>query len=204
VNRKIFYPQETERLWNVPENAKVIFSPRMLTPFYNQLMMLDILKDVVVSEPQAVLVFATYNQDQAYRDEIEARIGKLGLDDHVFFAPPMNQLEMAQAYNFADLVLSLSPSDGTPVSVMEAMACGTPVVMANLERYKEFFTHRESGWLTPIEPDSVNNALTTLMSDKHLYETLKTNGQKVVEEKADLHSQSRLLEEMSYRLINPS
>ncbi len=204
VNRKVFYPKETARLWDVAEDARVIFSPRMLKPFYNQIMMLDILKDVVVKEPKAVLVFATYNQDPAYRAEIEARTKELELEDHVKYAPPMDQQEMAQAYNCADLVLSLSPSDGTPVSVMEAMACGTPVVMANLDRYKEFFTHKESGWFTPIEPDAVIEALTTLLSDQQLYQTLKTNGQKVVEEKADLHSQSRLLEEMSYRLIDQS
>lgn len=208
VNHQVFYPLDTKNpmrsVWSVDEKAQVIFSPRMLKPFYNQMMMLDILQQLVEKFPHVVLVFATYNQDLAYRQDIDKRITELGLNDHVRFAPPMNQSEMMQAYNSADLVLSLSPSDGTPVSVMEAMACGTPVVMADLERYKEFFTHKETGWFTKITVPDVVDALSTLLEDQTLYNSIKVKGQAVVKEKADLHSQSRLLEEISYRLLEQS
>ncbi|MFD2206845.1 glycosyltransferase family 4 protein [Kiloniella antarctica] len=206
VNHEIFRPlsqNKTARsLWGVTEDAQVIFSPRMLKPFYNQIMMLDALKEVVLQSPKSVLVFATYNQDADYRKELEARTKELELEDHVRYAPPMNQQEMMLAYNGADLVISLSPSDGTPVSVMEAMACGTPVIMADLERYKEFFVHKETGWFTKIEASHVVSAILELLNDQPRYETLKIKGMTLIKEKADLHSQSRLLEESSYRLID--
>ncbi|WP_417454746.1 glycosyltransferase family 4 protein [Kiloniella sp.] len=205
VNHEIFHPegstQQTRCLWGVTEDAQIIFSPRMLKPFYNQMMMLDALKEVVQHNPKSVLVFATYNQDANYRKNLEARTKELNLEDHVRYAPPMNQQEMMLAYNSADLVISLSPSDGTPVSVMEAMACGTPVLMADLERYKEFFAHKETGWFTKIETSHVVTAILELFKDQQSYETLRTKGIALIKEKADLHSQSRLLEETSYHLI---
>ncbi|MEH6632301.1 MAG: glycosyltransferase family 4 protein [Halopseudomonas aestusnigri] len=206
VNHEIFHPHPlsntTRALWHVADDTQVIFSPRMLKPFYNQMMMLDALKKVLKKHPKAVLVFSTYNQDKNYREEIEARVLELNLEDNVRFAPPMNQQEMMLAYNCADLTLSLSPSDGTPLSVMEAMACGTPVIMADLERYKEFFIHQETAWFTKIETSQVVEAISGLLNNKALYETLKIKGMTLIKEKADLHSQSRLLEENSYRLVD--
>jgi len=205
VNRTIFHPLKTgenyRESWGIDQQAKIIFSPRMLKSFYNQAMMVDALGDVVAKHPTTVMVFSTYNQDEAFRKDLENLIESKGLSAHVRFAPPMGQQEMVIAYNTADLVLSLSPSDGTPVSIMEAMACGTPVVMTDLDRYQEFFTHQETGYFSALEPEKVSRALNHLLEDNALYQAIKTQAMEVVAEKADLHSQSRLLEECSYRLL---
>ncbi|MCW9034209.1 MAG: glycosyltransferase family 4 protein [Rhodospirillales bacterium] len=206
VNHEIFFPLETgknvSKLWDIPQDYQVILSPRMLKSFYNQIMMLDALSEVIKQRPNTILVLATYNQDESYRAEVEAHIKKLSLDKHVRFAPPMNQREMMLAYNRADLILSLPPSDGIPVSVMEAMACGTPVIMTDLERFKEFFTHKETGWFTKLDTKSVTESIQALLDDPKLYKALKMNGAALIKEKADLHSQSRLIEESSYRLLD--
>ncbi|MDV7340825.1 glycosyltransferase family 4 protein [Terasakiella sp. A23] len=206
VNHTIFGPKDGQKnyrdLWQVADDAQIIFSPRMLKPFYNQAMMVDALKRVVKVCPKAVLVFSTYNQDEGFRKELEAQISAEGLSENVRFAPPMNQQEMVIAYNTADLVLSLSPSDGTPVSIMEAMACGTPVVMTDLDRYQEFFTHAETGYFTPLDAEKASEGIIALLQGRTLYERLQSQAMAVVKEKADLHSQSRLLEECSYRLLD--
>ncbi len=206
VNHRIFHPVEAKntvrKAWGVSEDAQVIFSPRMLKPLYNQLMMVEALKEIVEQKPKAVLVLATYNQDEIYRTQVEARIVELGLTQRVKYAPPMTPEEMNLAYNNADLVLSLPPSDGTPVSVMEAMACGTPVIMTDLERFKEFFTHKKTGWFTKLQAKNVAESILTLLDDQALYGRLKSNGVALIKEKADLHSQSRLLEDISYQLLD--
>ncbi|NVK18578.1 MAG: glycosyltransferase family 4 protein [Methylocystaceae bacterium] len=205
VNTDIFKPLDGPSVfrvhYNIDPKAALIFSPRQFKPFYNQHLMIEALGEVVKKVPHAVLAMSTYNQDDDYREEIEQLIDQLGVRDDVRFIAGMNQQEMTQAYNESDVLISLPPSDGTPVSVMESMACGTPVVMTNLERFKEFFTHKESAWFTPLEKNAIVEGLCAVLSDHELYERMKGEAMKLICEKADLQSQTGLLEEISYKLV---
>ena len=205
VNAEKFYPVENDHSfrekWNIGLDVPLIFSPRQFKPFYNQYLMVEAFADVLKKVPNAILAMSTYNQDDDFKDEIDALIAKFGIGEHIRFIPPMNAREMMLAYNDSDVLISLPPSDGTPVSVMESMACGTPVVMTNLERFKEFFTHKETAWFTPLEKEQIAEGLVQVLSDQKLYETLKENAITLINEKADLQSQTGLLEAISYRLI---
>lgn len=204
VNHEVFHTLETGEsargLWNVAEDAQVIFSPRQLRPLYNQLMMIDAMGEIVKHRPNAILVLSAFNQDDDYRVKIDAKIDSLGLADHVRFLPSMNPQEMVLAYNSANIVISLPPTDGTPVSVMESMACGTPVIMADLERFKDLFTHKETVWFTKLQSVDVAEGALALLDNPALHSRLKKGGLDLIKTEADLHSQSRLLEDIFFRL----
>jgi glycosyltransferase involved in cell wall biosynthesis len=42
---------------------------------------------------------------------------------------------MPDYYRLADVTVSIPSSDGTPMSVLESMACGTPVLVSNIPNY---------------------------------------------------------------------
>ncbi len=205
VNTEKFYPVEDEHsfrnAWDIPTDVPLIFSPRQFKPFYNQRLMIEAFSDVLQQVPNAVLAISVYNQDDDFRAEIDTLIAEKEIVEHIRFISPMNAKEMMLAYNDSDVLISLPPSDGTPVSVMESMACGTPVVMTNLERFKEFFTHKETAWFTPLEKEKIADGLCQVLSDQNLYETIKENAITLINEKADLQSQTGLLEAISYKLI---
>jgi glycosyltransferase involved in cell wall biosynthesis len=57
------------------------------------------------------------------------------------------QLELAAYYRAVDLYLSCSGTDGTSVSLLEAMACGLPVVVTDRRSNAEWVSQGRNGWL---------------------------------------------------------
>ncbi len=188
--------------WNISPKVPLIFSPRQFKPFYNQRLMVEAFVKVLERQPDAVLAMSTYNEDDDFRIEIDQMIADLGISESIRFIDPLNPQEMMLAYNGSDVVISLPPSDGTPVSVMESMVCGTPVVMTNLERFKEFFTHKETAWFTPLEVDPIVEGLCAVLEDSALKEHLSAKAIELIKQNADLQSQTTLLEQICYRLLD--
>jgi glycosyltransferase involved in cell wall biosynthesis len=73
----------------------------------------------------------------AFTREQEAMIRDLGLSQHIIVLPFITRRLLAAAYRWADLVLQPSESEGFGLPVIEAMACGTPVVASNLRVLRE-------------------------------------------------------------------
>lgn len=189
--------QQRRAAWGVDAHDKVLFSPRMMKPLYNQMLMVEALANI----PDAKLVLSTYNEDPGYRAALTAKAEHLGIADRVIFVPTVAPGEMAASYSAADLVLSLPMSDGTPQSVMEAMACGAPVVMAELERLKALFTHGETAWFTRPDAGAVADAVNMFLGDKELCARISANAQALVRAQADFELQSRAVEKRMLQLV---
>lgn len=195
VDKRVFVrdedgAQKRRAEWGVDAQDKVLFSPRMMKPLYNHFLMVEAL----VKIPDAKLVLSTYNEDSEYHAKIAAKAEHLGVSDRIVFVPAVTLDEMAASYSAADVVLSLPPSDGTPQSVMEAMACCVPVVMVELDSLKAVFTHGETVWFTRPAIDALADAVNTLLADVSLREHISTNAHTLVSSQADFEVQSRAVE----------
>jgi glycosyltransferase involved in cell wall biosynthesis len=58
-----------------------------------------------------------------------------------------SQNEMADIYNLADIYLYPTLADNCPLAVLEAMACGTPVLTFNTGGTPELVKHKETGYV---------------------------------------------------------
>jgi glycosyltransferase involved in cell wall biosynthesis len=57
--------------------------------------------------------------------------------------------DLPRYYRSADLYISASHSDGTSISLLEAMACGCPVLVSDIPGNREWVQPGENGWLFP-------------------------------------------------------
>ena len=71
------------------------------------------------------------------RSALEAQIAKHNLTDRVFLIGARPQQKLAEWYSAADLFCLASSREGCPNVVIEAMACGTPVVAADVGGVRE-------------------------------------------------------------------
>jgi len=69
--------------------------------------------------------------------------------DRVYFGGQVNQANLPGYYRASDLYLSASHSDGSSVSLMEALACGKPVLVSDIPGNQEWITPGTQGWLFP-------------------------------------------------------
>jgi len=72
-----------------------------------------------------------------------------GVDERVHFPGQVNQAELPRYYHNAEVYISASHSDGTSISLLEAMACGTPAIVSDIAGNQEWVTPGENGWLFP-------------------------------------------------------
>lgn len=91
--------------------------------------------------------------DGPLRESLEQRISELGLQHRVRLLGACKQeqvrehLYAASVFALASVVTAQGDRDGIPVALMEAMACGTPVVSTTVSGIPELVTHGYNGLL---------------------------------------------------------
>lgn len=78
---------------------------------------------------------------------VKSALENAGLSDAVHFAGTIAQDQLPQYYRAADLYLSASRSDGSSVSLLEAMACGLPAIVSDIPGNREWVEPGRNGWL---------------------------------------------------------
>ena len=118
--------------------------------------------ECVAKLPQAQLVIVG---EGPQRNELERQARALGAADRVVFMPSMSQAELARVYSAADVLLLCSTREGWPNVVLEALACGTPVVATDVGAVNEILTDKEFGRVIPSrDPAAMLAAVEDLLS----------------------------------------
>ncbi len=96
--------------------------------------------------------------DGPSRAALEALRGSLDLGDHVRFHG--YRAEVSPYLSEADLFILSSISEGVPLALLEAMACGLPAVTTDVGGLPEVVVPGETGWLVPPQsPDALAEAV---------------------------------------------
>jgi len=115
--------------------------------------------------------------EQAVRDEVAA----LGLSDVVTFRARSDYADVPDDYRRADIFITTSVSDGTPVSVLEAMASGLACIATAVGGIPEWVENEKTGLLIPPgSPGAVAEALYTLAADPALRSRLGSAARDIV------------------------
>jgi len=105
--------------------------------------------------------------DGPLRPDLETQASQLGVSDRVEFLGEVPNDELPRLYNESLAFVLPSLSEGLPRTVLEAMACGTPVVTSDLEQLRPIV--EDAGYTA--EPGSSADLRTTMD------ELLQLNGQ---------------------------
>ena len=123
------HPPESLRAAYALGGHRVVLSPRGLTPLYRH----EVAIEALARLPEdVVLLLVRWQVQPEYEARLEELIRNRGLEERVRWLPPIPHSEMADHYRLADVVVSLAVSDAFSVTALEAMACGVPVVMADV------------------------------------------------------------------------
>jgi glycosyltransferase involved in cell wall biosynthesis len=129
--------------------------------------------------------------DGPHGPAIRELIAEHGLEEAFRLAGPLSQRELFDEYTRADALclpcrVVGSDRDGIPNVLVEAMACGTPVVTTGISGIPELVSDGINGLL--VEPDdsaALASAITRLGSDRRSAERLGSAGRATVRERFD-------------------
>ncbi len=110
------------------------------------------------------------------RSSLEEHAQALGLGDRVVFLG--YRPDIPELLACCDLFVLPSLYEGLPISVLEAMAVGKPVIASAVGGTAEVVIHGETGLLVPpADPIALATAIRTLLADPTLAQRLALNGQ---------------------------
>jgi len=113
-------------------------------------------------------------------------VDKLGISSAVELIPKVSRSEMAEL--FRKSVISISPSthDGTPNTLLEAMACGCFPIAGDIESLREWITSGENGLLVdPTNPREIATAILKVLADEKLRQKAAEINRKLIAIRAE-------------------
>ncbi len=184
------------RLYGIPRDAFVVGWVGRMTAVKDTDSVLEIVQAVRARGVDAVLVMVGDGPD---RERLEQLAHDRGIARSTFFVG--YQPEVAGYYRLFDAFLLPSVNEGTPVSAIEALASGTPVVATRVGGVPDVVRDGEDGFL--FEPGDTTGAagrLAELAADVRLRARLGENGRARVRER---YSVGRLVDDIDrlYRTL---
>ena len=98
--------------------------------------------------------------DGSDRSRLQAKVRAHGLSDYVIFAGRIAEAEKVAHYNLADLYVMPSHGEGFGIALIEAAACGIPVIGSAVDGSREALLDGQLGCLVdPTKPDDLALAI---------------------------------------------
>ena len=111
------------------------------------------------------------------RATLEQMAAELGLEQHLRFTGKVDRGEMARLFHTADVLVNPSRVDNSPNAVIEALACGVPIVATRVGGVPFLVEHEKTALLVESEDsDALAAAVLRLSQTPALAERLARNG----------------------------
>ena len=196
-------PADLREQLRIPADAKVILSPRLTRPLYNLDKIALAAEHVWESIPNAYFLFAMLPQakDVEYERQVREILSR-DTAGRVRFLDEIPHERMVDYYRVADVTISIPSSDGTPMSVLESLASGTPAVVSDIPNYDPDYIEAEKTVVTakPDDPVAIASALVRLLKDPDAGRELAAEGRRRVEALGSYEAQMLKMERLYYSL----
>ena len=138
------------------------------------------------AKPNCYLILKAQNSDK--KKELENIAQEYGVLDKVRFFGFVSLKELPLYYNLADVFVSVPSSDSVPVTLQEAMACGTPPIVSDLPAVKEWVQDGINGYVVKVrDTNLLARAMYKTLELKSKREKYVRYNLKLVKEKSNFY-----------------
>ncbi|ANW96293.1 glycosyl transferase family 1 [Wenyingzhuangia fucanilytica] len=163
-----------------------VLSPNLLyvrafAEIYNPVMAIEVLFELKNTYPKATLCMVGPDRDGTL-NKVKTRLKELNIENSVVITGVLPKQEWHKISKDYDVFINTTNIDNTPVSIIETMALGLPIVSTNVGGIPYLIKDKEDGFL--VEPNNIiemKNAIITLLNDKKIANHFSVKGRKKVE-----------------------
>jgi glycosyltransferase involved in cell wall biosynthesis len=191
--------------------SPVVLSTRNFKPLYNIKTIINAIPYVRKEVPDVRFVFLGSGPQE---EELRRLATTLKVEDTCLFIGSIQHKDIFEFLGISDVFVSLAASDSTPVSLLEAMACGVPPVVSDLPSIREWIRDGWNGSLIPIQRQVGKNnfiwrvdhlafvdAVIRLLKDKALRDTFKERNYQIVARRGDAKVNMEKMESLYRELL---
>ncbi len=189
--------KESRRRWGLPVEALIVGGVGRLHYQKNFPLFLQVAAEVCAQLPQVIFAIAGEGPERA---ALEGLSRQLGIADRVRFLGFVK--EMPELYQGLDLLLLTSHFEGTPLTVLEAMAMGVPVVASQVDGVAEVLEGSRDGILVPPgRRDLFVQEVCRVLQDQDLRQRLSRAGQEKARQHFSAEAMVRQVEALYLRYL---
>lgn len=190
--------QEWRRLNGVPQDALVVLTVARLIVPKNIGLFVEVARRVLGEMDQAVFLITGVGP---LRDSLESSVRNEGLQEKIRFLGYREDL--TEIYHASDVFLLTSDEESFPLTVLEAMATGRPVVATSAGGVVEQVLDGRTGYLCPVkDAGALTRATLELLRDPARRSRFGEAGQARARQLYDTHEVVRQYEELYVRMVN--
>lgn len=173
---------EIYRFEGEPPPPLTLVSTRQLEPYYNFPVLLEAASRLL---PRIGSLRYLIAGEGSARANLEAASRRMGLEKVVSFTGPVARDRLPALVRSAHVYVSAVPTDGTSMSLLEAMAAGLVPVVADNDSNRHWITDREGGRLVPAnDPGSYAEAIEEAWNDPALRKRTREINREVIRARA--------------------
>jgi glycosyltransferase involved in cell wall biosynthesis len=195
VNTRIFRPakdkQSIREKYNI-NHTSVVISIRAIQRIYNPMDIAMSIPEILDSCPDTLFLIFIYNKDEKLFKDFKVEIERSKTSTNVRYIEKIdNEQVLSEMYQSADAAISVPKMDGTPMSVLECMACGTPVVVSDLPSLREWIIDYENGLIVqPGDIKAISNSINYLLKNKKFAQSIGNNASQTIHKRGNLNDWS--------------
>ena len=180
-------------LLRAPKDAPIIFNPRSYRPYVRNDVFFAALPAVMECFPTAIAVTVGMERNTYFQDYA----GALGISDSVRFLPSQDRSGMADLFCAATVTVSPSTHDGTPNTVLEAMAFGSFPIVGELTSLREWVEPGVNGLaVDPNDAEALSRAMIRGLRDVALRDRAAIRNRALVAARASREASRPALERL--------
>jgi len=197
---RVIDPGDFRERMGIPSDAVVMLFVGRLQP---EKSIETLIRATALLAPRFPKLFVLIIGGGNLKDELEALSRNLKVDTRVIFAGRLSESQLVPAYNASDIFVLPSLAELEGMVVLEAMACGTPVVAYARGAVPEIVKDGITGFLVNPSNDDIRGDWTITQTgqkgiteavkriyamEEEDYETMRGNCRKLVEKKFDINT----------------
>ena len=205
VRREVFFPDDDRvasavsrpetsiraLLGSIPGEAPIVVNPRGFRAYVRNDTFFKAAGLLKAKRPDVVFLCPGMQGET----EADDWIRRMQLEGSVHTLPALSADDMAAVFRRALISVSPSEHDGTPNTLLEAMACGCFPVAGDLESVREWIEPGANGLLVnPRDPSQLACAMLQALEDRGLRARAKEQNLQMIAERADYPSVMRAAE----------
>jgi glycosyltransferase involved in cell wall biosynthesis len=196
----IFHPPVHARHESQDSNATLtIINPRGMRAYVRNDTVFHAISLVIQKYPELHFTCPGMQEDaQAVR-----WAGEFCIIEKTELLPAQSRQQMADLFRQAGISLSITTHDGTPNTLLEAMACGCFPIAGDIESIREWITPGVNGLLVnPGDPEGLAEAVLQVIAQPELRRQARQRNFKLVKKRAEYGKCMRAAEKFYRRLIS--
>jgi glycosyltransferase involved in cell wall biosynthesis len=165
-----------------PAQPKLVWL-RAFHEIYNPVMAIKVLAVLASKYPEVHLTMIGPDKADGSFQRTQAEVAALGLQRHISYSGRVPKSEVPRALSGADVFLNTTNFDNTPVSVIEAMACGLCIVSTNVGGLPYLVENGHDALTVPPRDElSMGAAVDRVLTEVGLAEHLSMNSRRHAEQ----------------------